>query len=252
MYIFLFLLIPSLYFCESQLKGVVYTCICGNYDAIITHTYIRDNWDYIYFTDNQQLLKSGHAQWEMRPLEYAEGNNTRINRWHKLFPHKILKEYYVRLYIDGNVDIPKPNLFDFLDFEVFDDESKKFAINTHKSRNCIYEEAKKVKELKLDFTTIIDEQMATYKKANCPAALGLTENFMLYRRHHDDQVKEVMEEWWWWVFNYSKRDQLSFNFVIWKQNFKIDLFDRQFSRQYNTKGPIRILGHKKTHPKPAE
>ena len=33
---------------------------------------------------------------------------------------------------------------------------------------------------------------------------------------------KIMEEWWWFIENYSKRDQLAFPYVMWKNNRKID------------------------------
>ena len=39
-----------------------------------------------------------------------------------------------------------------------------------------------------------------------------------------------MEEWWFWVSHYSKRDQLSFDYVIWKQGFSVHEFKEQFAR----------------------
>src|ERR1700736_5413136 len=65
------------HFLKKNLKKVVYTCICGDYDALISHSYVRDSWDYICFTDNQEILKTGHHQWTIRPLKYAERDNTR-------------------------------------------------------------------------------------------------------------------------------------------------------------------------------
>ena len=37
-------------------KICVYTCITGDYDNLIQHTYIDKDYDYICFTDNQKLI----------------------------------------------------------------------------------------------------------------------------------------------------------------------------------------------------
>jgi hypothetical protein len=214
----------------SPIKKVVYTCICGNYDSLITHTSIHADWDYICFTDNKKLLRYKHPQWIIRPLAYVERDNTRNNRWHKMFPDKILGEYDVSLYIDGNINITNSTLIDYINNELIDDKSKTLVINKHLVRNCIYQEANECKLRKLDSESVIDNQMQMLKQLNYPEACGLTENFMIYRRHHDEEVKELMTDWWWWVSNFSKRDQLSFNFVIWNRNFKIHIFEPQFSR----------------------
>lgn len=218
---------------EKPHKKVVYTCICGHYDSLISHSYVCDDWDYVCFTDNQELLKNGHHQWTIRPLAYADLDNTRNNRWHKIFPHKILGEYKVSLYLDGNINITNSELFDYINNELIGKKSKTLVINSHPERNCIYQEAQVCKEWNLDSASVIDSQMLIFRQLNYPEFNGLTENFMIYRRHHNAQVKEVMADWWWWVSNYSKRDQLSFNFVIWNRNFKIYLFEDRFSRTGN-------------------
>ena len=33
-----------------------------------------------------------------------------------------------------------------------------------------------------------------------------------------------MEDWWYFVADYSKRDQLSFSYVLWKKGYKIKDF----------------------------
>lgn len=229
---------------EEPLKKVVYTCICGRYDSLISHSYVCDDWDYVCFTDDQELLRTGHNQWTIRPLAYADRDNTRNNRWHKMFPDKILGEYEMSLYLDGNINITNSELFDYINNELIGEESKTLVINSHHARNCIYQEANVCKKLNLDSASVIDSQMLIFKQLNYPECNGLTENFMIYRRHHNPQVKEVMADWWYWVSNYSKRDQLSFNFVIWtwNHNFKIYLFEGRFSRKSDC---LKFVSHQR-------
>lgn len=229
---------------KKPIKKVVYTCICGNYDSLISHSYVRDGWDYVCFTDNQEWLKTGHSQWTILPLAYEGRDNTRTNRWHKMFPHKILEEYDISLYIDGNIDINNSELFDFVDVELVEDKSKSLVINKHYIRNCIYQEARVCRKAQLDMASIINAQMLIYKHLNYPKRNGLTENFMIYRRHHEPEVKAVMEDWWYWVLNYSRRDQLSFNFVIWNRGFKIDLFESRFARDGSC---LTFIDHQKNN-----
>ena len=90
--------------------------------------------------------------------------------------------------------------------------------------------------------SVIDSHMLLLRSLNYPQSNGLTENSMIYRRHHNEQLKEVMEDWWWWVSNYSRRDQLSFNYVIWNRDFKIHLFKERFSRDTRY---IDLIRHQK-------
>ena len=35
-------------------------------------------------------------------------------------------------------------------------------------------------------------------------------------------IKKIMNEWWSFILNYSKRDQLSCSYVLWKNGIKIE------------------------------
>lgn len=59
------------------------------------------------------------------------------------------------------------------------------------------------------------------KKAGFPEHYGLGENNILYRRHNEPALVRVMEDWWYFLENYSRRDQLSFVYVLWKNGFDI-------------------------------
>lgn len=210
-------------------KKVVYTCICGNYDELCSQTYIPIGWDYICFTDNQELIEHGHALWTIRPLIYTERDKTRNSRWHKIFPHIILSEYDISFYIDANTNIKNSNIFDYIEKELLVNDSETLAINKHAERNCIYKEASVCRSWSLDLPDVIDHQMSIFRMYNYPQSNGLVDSSMIFRRHHDQNVKKVMEDWWFWVSTGSKRDQLSFNFVIWLHQFNVHLFKQQFS-----------------------
>lgn len=218
---------------NTPLKKVVYTCITGQYDHLISHAYICNQWDYICFTDNQELLDKGHSQWKVYPLQFAALDHARNSRWHKVFPDQILSEYDVSLYVDANIDIIAPDLFEYMNKELLNKPEETLAVHTHLWRNCIYQEAQECIRLQLDNPNMINLQVLKLRELNYPENNGLQENNIIYRRHHDSQVKQVMEEWWWWISNYSRWDQLSFNYVIWHQNFKIHPFKKQFARDPN-------------------
>jgi len=214
----------------DPLKKVVYTCIAGRYDHLISHAYVCDQWDYICFTDNQELLDEGHSQWRVYPLQFASLDNARNSRWHKVFPHQILSEYDVSLYVDANIDIIAPDIFAYLNDELLSQPEEVLAVHPHLYRECIYQEAEECIRWKLDDPSIINAHILKLRELNYPENNGLQENNIIYRRHHDSRVQQAMGEWWWWICNYSRRDQLSFNYVIWHQNLNIHLFKKQFAR----------------------
>ena len=67
--------------------------------------------------------------------------------------------------------------------------------------------------------------MDKYQKEGYPKHNGLVASGILFRNHHDKDVIKVMEDWYSEVVYYSFRDQLSFNYVCWKNNFVYDESD---------------------------
>lgn len=51
--------------------------------------------------------------------------------------------------------------------------------------------------------------------------MALAKINILYRRHNEPVLIRVMEDWWYFLENYSRRDQLSFVYVLWKNGFDI-------------------------------
>jgi hypothetical protein len=214
----------------QTLRKVVYTCITGHYDRLISHGYVCGQWDYICFTDNQELLRKGHRQWKVYPLQFTALDHGRNSRWHKVFPDLILPTYDVSLYVDANIDIIAPDLFEYVNEMLLGKPEEILAIHPHYCRNCIYKEAQECLRLQLDDPDIINQHVMRLRELHYPENNGLQENNIIYRRHQSSRVKQLMEEWWWWIENHSKRDQLSFNYVLWKQNFKVHPFQKQFAR----------------------
>jgi hypothetical protein len=89
------------------------------------------------------------------------------------------------------------------------------AMFKHYKRDCIYDEAKVCKKMKLDDPGIIDRQMAKYKKEGYPAKNGLNEGTIILRRH-TKKIEEFNNLWWSEISSGSRRDQLSLNYCLWK------------------------------------
>ena len=201
---------------SRKAKGVVYTCIIGNYDNLKSQKYINFDWDYICYTNNKNIKSDGI--WEVKELEFDKLDNTRNNRWHKLNPH-ILFPYYERsLYVDGNVRFLSKEFFQlFLEEDIF-------ISTTHPQRKCLYKEAEACKKFKLEDEKIIDNQIEIIKRSNFPENYGLYEANILYRKHNEEKIIKMDEEWWEFVSKQAKRDQLSLTYVCWKNNIPFRTF----------------------------
>ena len=93
------------------------------------------------------------------------------------------------------------------------------------ARDCIYKEHQAILELKerkgyyKDTPVAMQRMVDLLKKEDFPENNGLIVASVLLREHQDPEVIELMEDWWYFVSNYTKRDQLSFNYVLWKKKF---------------------------------
>lgn len=196
-------------------KYVVYTAIIGDYDNLKDPEYVNSNFDYICFTDNKDLKSD---VWDIRIIENLNLDNTRKARRYKILPHKYLSEYDYSLWVDAA-------------FRIIGDLEKylnKYLRNglllgvSHSKRNCIYEEAKACIGLEKDNESVINSQIKKYKDDNYPKNNGLIESGVLFRKHNDTKVIKLMEEWYDEIIHHSKRDQLSFDYVMWKNDFEYD------------------------------
>lgn len=203
------------YFTNTKNKRVIYTCLTGNYEKLIDPSFISKDFDYICFTDDLNLKSS---VWELRPIpnELLNLSKVKQQRCVKICPHKYLSEYDLSIWVDACIDILS-DLNVFLD-ECCDDLSKSIFIPKHPNRNCIYEESKACLRLKKDTINNMNPQINKYKEENYPVNNGMVQTGIMVRKHNDKSCVNVMELWENELVNHSHRDQLSFNYVLWKTN----------------------------------
>ena len=214
-------------------KKVIYTAIIGGYDELIEPSFKPNGWDFVCFSDRD--LKSD--TWKIRKTIPLYSDNTRTARKHKLLAHRFLPEYDISLWIDGNInvigDINKliPYLND-CNYSTYD-----HLQNQLDSRGCIYDEANAILEAghrnfnlnptkgKLtykDNPNLIQNQMNRYVNEGYPKNNGLVVQMEVLRRHNEKDVVDTMENHWLELKHNSKREQLSFNYIAWKNDLKFN------------------------------
>jgi len=203
---------------ESILDIVVYTCIVGNYDILKEVVHMEKNIEYICFTD--QTIES--KTWKIKPIpDFLKSfEPAKIARCMKILPHLFLQEYNISLWVDGSIQI-------LGEIKSFIDENLKnyFAIPKHPDRVCVYEEADAIIKLNKDSDKIVEKQIAQYKNKKYPQNNGMVQSGIIIRKHNDKRCIIIGELWWKEVRTYSKRDQLSFNYSIWKKNVIINILN---------------------------
>lgn len=192
-------------------KIVVYTCITGGYDNL-RKPVKTEGVDYICFTDDMSMAANG---WTLKPMpEGLEGlTKAKQQRMVKILPHKYLPEYDISIWVDGSVEV-KADVKEFLNGIIYSGYS--IFIPTHPARSCIYKECDVVKKIKKDTTDLPDKQMKKYREEKYPENNGLVQSNIMVRWHNNEDCKEVMEVWAGEIREFSHRDQLSFNYALWK------------------------------------
>ena len=200
---------------KKEQKIVVYTCITGGYDNLIKPSFVTPGVDYVCFTDNKDLKSN---IWKIKPIpnELLEFSKVKQQRAVKILPHRYLPEYDISIWIDANVDT-KANIKDYL--TGFDFDKYSVFIPEHPARKCIYKEKQecvRLRKITGDGIDLADKQMARYKAEKFPENFGLVQSNVVVRKHNDEYSKKLMEIWWAELKDYSHRDQLSFNYALWK------------------------------------
>ena len=188
--------------------------------------YFNKKYDYICFTDDEKLESDF---WEIREMKKNDLDEVRRAREYKILPHKFIEEYDYSVWIDGYMNI-RSDLDDLI--KRFSKGSPMISIK-HPDRDCIYDEAKACIDGKRDSEKIINHQMKKYLSENYPKNNGLIASGLLFRSHNNPQIIKLMENWWNEIIHHSRRDQLSYNYVCWKNNFNYDesdlyLWDNEF------------------------
>ena len=217
------------------MRNCIYFPLMGDYDPIKEPTVITPGWDYICFTNNPDL-KSKH--WQIRLVENPEGmSDSRFSRSFFALGHRYLGEYDITISTGAQMQ-PTCDLDIFL--EKFLPGEEDMAMPRHPCRTCIYQEAEKCKSSKKDDPKIIDKQMDFYRKEGMPENEGLIATGIVIRKNRGN-IAAHGELWWEQIKRWSFRDQLSFNYILWKYNLvKIHYFSYDIVRN---KG-----GYFKKHP----
>ncbi len=203
----------------------IYTAIFGEREKLYPQNFIKGV-DFICFSDRPHKTKG----WKVIVVEDKfKKDHVRNNRYCKMLPHLYLPEYEYSIYIDGNfVVINSPlsiiNTMGNVNMLVFDHNKTKTD-----ARNCIYKEFEAIvklyqqKGVLKDEISLMKSQIDFIKSKGYPENNGLIKGGVLIRKHNEPDVIAAMERWWYFIENFSKRDQLSFNYVAWECNFKFDM-----------------------------
>ena len=193
----------------KKLKRVVYTAVIGGIEELQDFEFIPSaEIDYICFTDNPHARSKSWKIVRIRPR--FEGDPARSTREFKMLGHELLFGYHQWLWIDNKVRLlaePK---------EIFESlpENSDLAMAKHDHRATVREEFAAVIKLRKDHAFRVIE-LRNFILKFAPEILDqqpIAGTIIL--RRNNQKVENLMHSWFELVLRFSKRDQLSINYVL--------------------------------------
>ena len=207
---------------------IVYSAVTADYDKVFKPRFTTDNVEYILFMDHPSKITG----WNVRQLDTTKSNhNVLNNRWYKFFAHEVFTDVEYSIYIDGNIRI----IGDLTPLiQEFKESGAALGVFKHLDRSTISEEMNacfKYNKFDPQDELQIKSQLETYYKAGMPHEQLLSDNAVIFRWHKHPKLAESMNCWWEQLQTYSKRDQISLPYVIWKNELPVKRWAWSFRKK---------------------
>lgn len=206
---------------DKKKKYVIYTCISGDYDSLKNLSFIdTEHFDYVCFTNSNKIKTLDVYPWKIIDVLNFDIGITKNDvdyvikfaRFFKTHPHLFFENYEKSIWIDGNINV----LGEANDFIKLLNNDNFILVPIHPTRNNIYEELKACRSLGKETSENLNKVNRFLINENFPSDTKLVQTGIILRNHNDKKCIFFMNKWWDMIKDYSKRDQLSFNYVFWK------------------------------------
>ncbi len=208
-------------------KLVIYTVLTGSKELLgnplekIETCNTDLDVDFICFTDDHNLKSN---TWHCRVFDTHSLPPEKSSRRPKTLPHEYLSRYEYSLYIDNICELKRlPNSTDILKAR---DERYVYRLFKHSTRHQLAEESLAVASLGYESSDKLIEQLDTYASLIPLQDISpLSTCTVLLREHNNPEVIRHGAIWWEHILQFSKRDQMSFDFCRKYTNLSISYFD---------------------------
>jgi hypothetical protein len=214
------------------MRKVVYTAVTDGYPL---HPVInrRNAWDFVCFAES-----AVHSEgWQISLINKDDmvvenklmpGDKAKTTKRIKLLPHVLLHDYDISIWIDSSLQFKREIDLDEL-VDRFLRSSSLMCVRQHPYRRCIYQEAEAVVSLGLDTWESVIGVIGPYRREHFPRNFGLVESNFILRKHNAPPLVKFSNAWWARVRDFSRRDQLSFNYVLWRNPIDVSFMDDRVS-----------------------
>lgn len=208
----------------SGKRIVAYTSVLGAYDVVYAPARCPLVDEFRLYTDgsvNRRGWKNFHA---IKKFDSA----ILTNRYYKFFPYEFLENADCSIYFDGNIGIIgdiSPLVSQFMESDA------SIGLFMHRDRSSVEQEAEACISLgRFDRTDLekYSKQLEHMRLSDAPRELGLYDNGVILRKHGDLRLRDAMDDWWGQLLTYTKRDQLSLPYVLWKHGIEPFIWNWSF------------------------
>ncbi|WP_113922802.1 glycosyltransferase domain-containing protein [Cognataquiflexum aquatile] len=202
------------------MKIAVYTSIFGSKDILNDpiNFSLNSGIEYFCFTDQNELKSSIYNVIKALPI----GKDfSKTSKHYKILGYTYLPDFEYLVYHDGNLQMDHSKILDLVKSSNYNFLSS----FEHPHRNCFYEEAKICIKRNKDLNREILKQVIVYSVFGMPKRNGLNENSILVINKKNLKNSSFLMKWWKEVEKFSRRDQLSLPYLIWKEKIQIGLLE---------------------------
>lgn len=193
----------------TQKNVVLYTCVVNNRDRPKIIEY-KDDFEYILFSDKNYK----DTDWNVMPLVWSHVDPVRTARFHKHNPFKIFPHAEYVIWLDATHWPYKSLKILLKDFDI--------SCMKHVLRNNITEEAEVCLKNQMDKEELIRGQLEFYKKSGFLDNMGLFSTSCVISKNTINSQK-FHNLWWDEICSWSKRDQISLPYCLWKLPIKFEV-----------------------------
>ena len=197
---------------DAAPRVCIYTTLFGDIDDLIPVLNPAEGVDYLCFTDRPRVA----VGWKQMIVDPGMGDDNMNAKVFKVLPHKHLQAYDYSMFVDANtVFLGRMNELVGLCMKGGD-----FVMWQHPLRDDPYVEVNAIIAHRRHGPENILDQMQHYAEAGMPRNTGMFEASFIWRRHMQADVVDLMEKWWDEICQFSKRDQISLAYLVWKTGMR--------------------------------
>lgn len=201
-------------------KKVFYTAITGGYDTLEQPRVVRQDFDYICFSND--IPEPYVGIWAIRKIPFRHSQNKRVAMYPKLNPHLVLPEYEYSIWVDGNIKLETSEIADRGDELIH--SGSLCGVVLHPERTCVYQEAEVLIRLLIGEPSLVYKHVKHLIRDHYPVASGLYVTSVIFRKHMDESIIHFSTLWWHDYMRFSCRDQMGVNHAIFKTGVVPDIF----------------------------